>query len=216
MSAEAGAKRRGPVAGILLAAGTASRMGSNKLLLALDGETLLRRAARQALEGGLAPLVVVLGHQAERAAAALAGLDCQPVVNPDYEQGIVTSLRRGLDALPASAPAAVVMLADMPFVTAPMIAALVARYLAGSAPLVISDYEGVNAPPMLYDRALFGELAAMDDGRCGKQVIKRHRHEAEALAWPTAALADVDEPADWTRLQDLAPRQGPARPQGPT
>ena len=196
--------RSGPVAAIVLAGGTSSRMGRrNKLLLQLEGESLLRRAVRRAIEAGLAPVTVVLGHEAERARAELAGLDCTAVLNPDYELGIVTSLRTGLDALPPAAAAAVVVLADMPFVTADMLAALAGRYRAGTAPLVISDYEGVNAPPMLYDRSLFGELAAMDDGRCGKQVIKRHRDEADVLRWPAAALTDLDTPEDLERLPGL-------------
>ena len=193
--------RRGPVAGVLLAAGTSSRMGEvNKMLLEIDGETLLRRAARRAVEAGLVPVVVVLGHQAERAAAELAGLACRPVVNPGYAAGIVTSVRAGLAALPRETAAAMVILADMPFVTPEMIAALVGRYRAGDAPLVLSDYDGVHAPPMLYDRSLFAELTAMEDGRCGKQVVKRHRHQAESLVWPAAALADLDTPQDVERL----------------
>lgn len=191
---------RGPVAGVLLAGGTSSRMGTNKLLFEVEGESLLRRAARRALEAGLAPLVVVLGHEAERAQATLVGLACATVLNPNYEEGIVTSLRTGLTALPATASAAMVLLADMPFVTAAMIAALVERYQTTTAPLVISDYEGVTAPPMLYDRALFPELHAMDDGRCGRQVVRRHRAKAEVLAWPAAALADIDVPEDAERL----------------
>ena len=83
-------------------------------------------------------------------------------MNPDYERGINSSLKTGIAALPASAVAAVVMLADMPLVTAEMIAALVTRYCESEAPLVISDYDGVNAPPMLYDRALFEELRVME------------------------------------------------------
>jgi len=193
MSADA---HRGPVAGVLLAAGTSSRMGQNKLLLAHDGASLLRRAAKAALDAGLAPVIVVLGHEADRARAELAGLSCETVVNPRYEEGIVTSLHAGLAAVPASAAAAVVMLADMPFVTAAMIGGLVESYQTTTAPLAISDYEGVTAPPMLYDRALFPELFAIDDGRCGQQVVRRHRAEAEVLAWPTTALADVDVPAD--------------------
>lgn len=193
-------RRAGPVAGILLAAGTSSRMGSNKLLFALDGETVLRRAARTALDGGLSPLLVVLGHEAERAGRELAGLPCQVVINPDYQQGINSSLKSGVAALPAEARAAMVLLADMPFVTAEMIAGLVERYRASAAPLVISDYAGVNAPPMLYDRALFGELLEMTGEGCGRQVVKRHREEAEVLAWPESALADLDVPEDYARL----------------
>jgi molybdenum cofactor cytidylyltransferase len=214
----AAAGRDGAVAGILLAAGTSSRMGSNKLLFQLGGESVLRGAARRALDAGLAPLLVVLGHEAERTRHELAGLACQVVINPDYEQGITSSLHAGLAALAAlavaaaapaqgaPAAAAVVMLADMPRVDAAMIAALVERYRATTAPLVISDYEGVHAPPMLYDRCLFEELRTMSGGGCGRQVVKRHRGEAEVLHWPAAALADLDVPEDYARLS--APADG--------
>jgi molybdenum cofactor cytidylyltransferase len=196
------------VAGILLAAGTSSRMGSNKLLFQLDGESLLRRAARRALAAGVEPLLVVVGHEAERAAHELDGLTCRAVFHPGFEQGITSSLQAGLAALPEGTRAAVVMLADMPFVTSEMIAALLARYRASEAPLVISDYEGVNAPPMVYDRVLFEELWTMTGGGCGKQVVKRHRDEAEVLRWPAAALADVDLPEDYARLEAGAGTEG--------
>ena len=213
MSVETGSQAD-PVAGILLAAGTSSRMGSNKLLFELQGETLLRRSARQALAGGLSPLLVVLGHQADRARRELDGLPCVATVNPDFEQGITSSLQAGVAALPAGCRAAMVLLADMPYVTAAMIAGLVARYRATGAPLVISDYEGVNAPPMLYDRALFDELQTMTGGGCGRQVVKRHRAEAEVVAWPVAALADLDVADDYARIQTELGAAGAAETRG--
>jgi CTP:molybdopterin cytidylyltransferase MocA len=94
-----------------------------------------------------------------------------------------------------------VLLADMPFVTPGMMAALVTRYRTTAAPLVISDYAGVIAPPMVYDRSLFDEIRDMAEGRCGKQVVKRHRQEAEVLSWPAEALADVDVPDDYQKIQ---------------
>ena len=111
-----------PVAGVLLAAGTSRRMGENKLLLEQEGESILRRAVRTALAAGLAPLVVVLGHESERTQAELAGLDCTPVFHPGYRSGVAGSLRAGIAALPATCRAAVVLLADMPRVTSGMIA----------------------------------------------------------------------------------------------
>jgi len=200
MPAEARTDRSGSVAGVLLAAGTSSRMGHNKLLLELDGEPLLRRSARRALAGGVSPLIVVLGHQADKARALLSGLSCHPVVNPSFEEGITSSLHAGLAAVPADACALVVMLADMPYVTGEMVAGMVERYRAATAPLVISDYDGVNAPPMLYDRCLFAELAAMHGGGCGRKVVKRHRAEAEVVHWPAVALTDLDVPQDYERL----------------
>ena len=194
-------ERDGAVAGVVLAAGSSTRMGRNKLFFDIDGETLLRRAVRSALDGGLDPVLVVVGHEAERAREELAGLACTPVDNPDHALGINRSLRTGISHVPERARAAVVMLADMPFVTSGMVTRLVARYRDGTAPLVISAYGDVNAPPMLYDRALFPELRQMTGEGCGRQVVKRHRHEAVAVSWPEAALQDVDVPEDYERIK---------------
>jgi molybdenum cofactor cytidylyltransferase len=188
------------VAGILLAAGTSSRMGRNKMLVELHGESLLRGAAHRALDGGLTPLCVVLGYESDRAREQLAGLSCTIVINPDYDHGITSSLRAGVASLPPTVRATMVLLADMPFVTADMIRQMIARYQMTWPPLVISDYGGVNAPPMLYDRRLFDELTDRDAEGCGKRVVRAHRAHAAVLLWPESALADIDVPDDYTRL----------------
>ena len=200
------ADRSGSVAGVVLAAGSSIRMGRNKLLFDFDGEPLVRRAVRRAATAGLDPVVAVLGYEAELVRRELDGLDppCRVVVNPDYERGINSSLKTGIAALPAGTIAAVVMLADMPLVTAEMIATLVTRYRASEAPLVISDYEGVNAPPMLYDRVLFEELRVMEGEGCGRQVVRRHQASAVVVAWPVAALTDLDVPGDYELVRSLA------------
>jgi molybdenum cofactor cytidylyltransferase len=190
-----------PVAGVLLAAGTSSRMGGNKLLLELGGKSVLRRAVETAAAGGLGPILVVLGHEPERARAELTGLDCASVLNADYARGINSSLRAGIAAVPESAGAAVVMLADMPFVTATMIRELVERWRAGDAPLAVSIYGEVLAPPMLYARSLFPELCAPDGEGRGKRVVERHRKQALEVAWPASALTDLDVPEDVDRVR---------------
>ena len=115
------------VAGVL-AAGTSSRMGRNRMLFELRGETFLRRTARRALDGGLSPLHVVLGYEADRAHQEIADLACTPVIHVDFHLGIASSLRAGIASLPPNVPAAMVLLADMPFVTANMIRHMIARY----------------------------------------------------------------------------------------
>jgi len=202
--------RRGAVAGVVLAAGASTRLGRNKLFLQIEGESLLRRTVQRVANAGLDPVVVVLGHEADRARAELAGLRCQPVVNPEFMLGVNSSLRAGITAV-SSAAAAVVVLADMPFVTTDMIATLVEQYRTGDAPLVISDYGGVNAPPMLYDHALFDELLAMQGEGCGKQVVKRHRGEAVSVSWPEEALTDLDVPDDYERVMALVQSAREAR-----
>jgi molybdenum cofactor cytidylyltransferase len=194
--------RDGRVAGVVLAAGSSSRLGTNKLLIDVGGETTVRRAARRAVEAGLAPVIVVLGFEADRVAEALNGLDVMPVVNPDYAGGIHGSLRAGIERVPGDCEAAVVILADMPLVTSAMSAGLVARFRSGSEPLVISLYGDVQAPPTLYARALFPALGAAGAGG-GREVVRDHRDGAAAMKWPPALLADLDRPEDVERLRSL-------------
>jgi molybdenum cofactor cytidylyltransferase len=172
-------------------------MGTNKMRLALDGEPLVRRAARRALAAGLSPLVVVLGHQAEEVRAELDGLPCDFALNPDFTGPTGGSLHRGLERLPADVEAVVVMLGDMVAVTAEMLRGMVEAAAGSDAPLVVSRYGEVTAPPLLFRRALFPELLAWMGEGCGKAVVQRHRDEALFLDWPPGALADVDTPQDF-------------------
>ncbi|PYP14030.1 MAG: hypothetical protein DMD52_14720 [Gemmatimonadetes bacterium] len=189
---------RASVAGVILAAGASRRMGAgrNKMLLQLEGESLLRRAARRALVVGLSPVVVVLGHEADRARAELKGLSCESVVNPDFTGPTSGSLHKGLEQLGSNVGAAVVMLGDMVLVTEQMLSGLVAAARGTEAPLVVSRYGNVTAPPLLFRRALFGELLAWSGEGCGKAVVQAHLAEAVFVDWPDAALADIDTPED--------------------
>jgi molybdenum cofactor cytidylyltransferase len=190
-----------PVAGIVLAAGSATRMGRNKLLLELGGESLVRRAARVAGEAGLDPVLVVLGHEAERVRDALLGLRCEVVLNPRHALGMSTSLDAGVASLPPGTAAAVVLLADMPFVDAAMIRALVLRHGEGGAPVVSSRYGAVPAPPTLYARAVFPELLGGEGEGRGREVVRRHAGEVAFVDWPASALADVDLDEDLERAR---------------
>jgi molybdenum cofactor cytidylyltransferase len=189
------------VAGILLAAGTGTRMGQNKLLLELEGETLLRRAARRALAAGLDPVIAVLGHEAERARRELQGLACRALVNAGHARGINTSLSAGAAAVPPEADALVVLLADMPLVDEAMIRAVVERHGASGAPLVTARYGQVTAPPTLYARRLFPELQGGEGEGRGREVVRRHRGEVAYVDFPPSALADLDVPEDLERAR---------------
>ena len=188
------------VAGVILAAGRSSRMGRNKLLLELGGETVVGRAVRRAAAAGLDPVVVVTGHDREGVERALAGAPCETVHNPDYMAGPHTSVSAGIGAVAGdgnrSVGAAVVILADMPWVTAAMLRELASRHRETGAPVVASRYDATLAPPVLYARRLFHELLDLD-GRCGKRVVRRHRDEAVFVDWPAAAMRDLDVPADY-------------------
>ncbi|WP_420617155.1 nucleotidyltransferase family protein [Candidatus Palauibacter sp.] len=188
------------VAGIVLAAGSSTRMGRNKLLLDVDGETLVRRAVRLAVEVGLDPVILVTGRFREAVEREVDDLDCAPTFNPDHETGIQTSVACGVAAVPADSGAAVVMLPDMPFVTAPMVRTLVERYAETDAPLVVSRYGEVNAPPILYGRGLFGEISRMRAG-CGREVVRRHHERAIHVDWPAERLRDLDRPDEYESVR---------------
>jgi len=183
-----------PAAAVILAGGSSRRMGENKLLLQVDGETLIGRAVRRAVAAGLDPVLVVLGHEAERVRVVLDEATCRIVVNIDHASGQASSLAAGIEALPESVEAAVVLLPDMPLVSVEMIAAVVACYRQFGPGLVISEYARVAAPPTLYDRSLFSELRS--GNVLGRDVVRRHRGQARILEWPADRLTDLDEPAD--------------------
>lgn len=191
----------GRIAAILLAAGESSRMGRDKMMAEIGGTTLLRRAAERAREAGLDPLVVVLGVDRGAHRSELEGLDAAVVENDAPEAGKSRSVRLGLGRVPEDAAAAVVMLADMPLVTAGMLAGLAERYRAGEGPIVASRYGDVTAPPILYDRSMFDALAAMTGEGCGKAVVKAHPDLVVRIDWPEAALTDVDRPEDLERVR---------------
>ncbi len=175
-------------------------MGRNKMLLAVDGVPMVRRAVQQATEAGLSPVVVVVGHQEPLVRAALDGLDCVFALNGDYTGPTSTSLHAGLRALDADVSAVVILLGDMVRVTSAMLTALTDVAREGNAPLAVSRYGDVLAPPLLFQRALWGELLAWHGEGCGKAVVKRHQQDATMIDWPESALRDVDTPDDYHEL----------------
>lgn len=188
------------VAGIVLAAGSSTRMGRNKLLLDVGGETLVRRAVRLANKAGLDPVILVTGHARREVEREVRDLDCTPIFNPDHGTGIQTSVACGIAAAPAACGAAVVILSDMPFVSARMVRTLVERHAEADAPLVASRYGEVNAPPILYDRSLFGEISRMRAG-CGREVVRRHHDRAVLVDWPADRLRDLDRPDEYEAVR---------------
>jgi len=190
------------VAGIVLAAGASRRMGRNKMLLELEGESLVRRAARRALAAGLSPVVVVLGHEADRVRAALADLGVLIALNPDFAGPTSGSLHAALDLLGEDVGAAVVLLGDMVHVSEAALAELMRRARSSDAPLVVSRYGDVTAPPLLFRRALFGELLAWTGEGCGKAVVQAHKREALYVDRPAGVLVDVDTPEDFQAAQN--------------
>lgn len=190
----------GAVGGILLAAGASRRMGRTKQLLPVDGVPMVRRAAMVLRDAGCAPLVVVTGHDADAVEAALDGLEVITVRVADPTAPTSASLHAGLRALGPDVASAAVLLADMVHVTAPMVRTLLDADAEGAAPLQVSRYGDVPAPPLLFRRVLWPELLAWTGEGCGKAVVRAHFAEAGVHDWPVEALRDIDTPDDYAAL----------------
>ncbi|HET6680057.1 MAG TPA: nucleotidyltransferase family protein, partial [Gemmatimonadaceae bacterium] len=153
--------------------------GTTKLLLPVDGQPMIRVVVGRALDAGLAPVVVVVGHESIMMREALRGMPCRFVENTELTSPMSTSLHVALRSFGGDVDAAVVMLGDMVRVSADMLQTLVRTARDGDAPLVVSRYGDVSAPPLLFRRSLWPELLAYTGEGCGKAVVNAHRHEAE-------------------------------------
>ncbi len=198
------------VSGIVLAAGTSSRLAGElpKQLLELDGRPLLRRVATAALDSNLAEVVVVLGHAARRVATAIAGLEVKIAENPDFRHGQSTSVRAGLAEIAPDASAAMFLPADQPLLSSRLIDRMIEVYEDRSRRdgdwIVVPTCAGQRGAPVLFGRAFFDELAGLEGDAGGRRLLPRHRSRiVEVEVGDAMGLADVDTEADLKQLEQL-------------
>jgi molybdenum cofactor cytidylyltransferase len=185
------------IAGIVLGAGRSSRMGGpNKLLEEINGKPLIRIVTDHVLASKARPVIVVTGHQRERVEAALKGLSVKLVHNPNFADGLGTSLRTGIAALPPEPDGAIVCLGDMPQVDAAIIDRLIDGFDPDNGALVVvPTIEGKRGNPVLWSRRFFPDLMAVEGDVGARHLIGRYTEAvAEVPLIGTAALTDVDTP----------------------
>jgi molybdenum cofactor cytidylyltransferase len=185
------------IAAIVLAAGRSTRMGGpNKLLAEIAGRPLVRIAAEEALASRAKPVIVVTGHQRADVERALAGLSVRLVHNPDFAQGLGTSLKAGIAAVPADVDGAIICLGDMPQVDATLIDRLIAAFDPDRGALVVTPtFEGSRGNPVLWSRRFFPDLMAVEGDIGARHLISRYGEAViEVPVEGKAALVDVDTP----------------------
>jgi len=183
------------VAAVVLAAGRSTRMGGpNKLIAEIGGKPLVRIAAEEALASRAKPVIVVTGHQRERVEAALAGLPVRLVHNPDFAQGLATSVRAGIAAMPITADGAVICLGDMPQVDAVLIDRLIAAFDPEKVALaVVPTFDGERGNPVLWSRRFFPDLLALEGDMGARHLIGRYGEAVvEVPVTGKAAFTDID------------------------
>ena len=189
------------IAAVVLAAGQSRRMGAaNKLLAEVNGAAMLDRALEAARASQAASVLVVTGHERERIEAVVAA---PTVHNPDYADGLSTSLRVGIAALPEDVDGAVVLLGDMPFVSAAHIDRLIAAFnpLEGRS-ICVPTFNGKRGNPVLWGRDLFADLRHVSGDVGARHLIGANGNLLVEVPMPDAGvLCDIDTPASLAEVR---------------
>lgn len=192
-----GARAEPRVAALVLAAGQSRRMGArNKLLVEVAGKPMVRHMVEAALASRAGTVVVVTGHEAERLRAALDGLDVRFVHNEHYAEGLSTSLRAGLAALPGDTDGALVCLADMPLLTAAHLDLLIDAFdPAAGRSVVVPTRGGKRGNPVLWGRIHFAAMHRLEGDVGARHLIGEHAGQVVEVAMEDgASLLDIDTP----------------------
>jgi molybdenum cofactor cytidylyltransferase len=204
------------IVAVVLAAGAASRFGSQKLLAPFHGAALIRRTVENVLASRVSETVVVLGRDGEGVRRALAGLPVRFVPNPDFRSGLSSSLRAGVEAVEPSTLAAIIVLGDQPGVTPAIIDQVIAEGQRSGRPIVVPEYAGARGNPVMFDAAMFAELRTIEGDHGARAVIARDPARVATVCFPFDMPADVDTPEDYARLTNQPASPGfRGNPSGP-
>lgn len=181
--------------------------GPNKLLATVGGKPLARIVAEAALASKASGVTVVTGHRADDVKAALDGLDMRFVHNPDHLQGLSTSLRAGVESLPADVDGAIILLADMPGIEAKTIDRLIDAFDPDQgALLVVPTFEGKRGNPVVWSSRFFPALASVHGDTGGRHLIGENAESVVEVEIGPAAALDVDTPEALAAIGGTLPK----------
>jgi len=189
---------------IILAAGSSSRLGKPKQNLIFQGQTLLQRAIQNALASGCENVVLVLGANAEAIQNTLTDQAVPVIYNPDWEEGMASSIRLGLTELQKQLPgltSAILMLCDQPFAEAAIINQLIQKKSATQKSIIASAYDGTIGSPALFDKVHFDELLQLTGNEGAKKLLIKYADEVATIPFLLGAI-DIDTIGDYERLEE--------------
>jgi len=188
------------ICAIVLAAGESRRMGTQKLILPFGGKTVIEHVVEQITRGAVDKVFVVVGHECERIAAALSGGPVSVVTNAGYKDGMLSSVRCGLRALPKRCKAILVALGDQPGVTSELIDAMIRFFADCGKGILVPAHGGKRGHPLLFSSVYREEILAQFDNEGLRGLLRAHPEDVAELAAPHAAvLSDMDYPEDYRR-----------------
>jgi molybdenum cofactor cytidylyltransferase len=210
-----GNEQKSGVSAIVLAAGMSRRMGTPKQLLRMGGETILERTLRNVRTSAVSEIVLVLGHAAADVEKEISSERVKIVHNQEYQQGMGTSLRTGLAAVNPETNAALVVLADQPFVRPETLNKLIACHEESRPQIIIPLYKGFRGNPVLLDRVVFPELSALSGDVGCRAIFGSHTENIRKLEVDDVGiLLDIDSPEEYRKLAHEA-KPNPSGSAGP-
>jgi molybdenum cofactor cytidylyltransferase len=181
-----------PIYTVILAAGASSRLGYNKLLLRIDGETVIRRAVTPFLRSAIDKVFVVTGNAKDAIAQELAGLPLEVIYNKDHAEGMSASVRSSLPFL-AEARGVFFQLGDKPFVAGTVIDVMINAFLSEKAPIVLPVFRGEKGHPVLVDiRRYRNEMALLEGDRGLREIIEKHSEDVLYIEGDEGSIFDID------------------------
>jgi molybdenum cofactor cytidylyltransferase len=189
----------------ILSAGESSRMGRPKALLPIDGVRFIEKIVTALRLTRIARIMVVLGHNAAEMRQRISDLQVDLVINPDYKQGQLSSLAAAIRSIEAGNDAErvdgiLVHLVDHPYINADLVNLMIERFYETKKLIVVPRYQDRRGHPVIFSKALFGELLAAPFDRGAKAVV--HAHREDTLEIDTnyeGAIIDIDTPEEYRR-----------------
>ena len=189
-------------AGVILAGGGSTRFGEPKQLLDWKGIPLVKHVSGIALDAGLSPVIVVTGSEGEQVSEVL-GEGVNTVHNPDWHKGQSTSVRVGVESLPADVGGVVFMLVDQPLIPPDLIRLLRRTHARSQAGIICPRVGDEAGNPVLFDRSVFIELMQLNGDQGGKAIFKNHK--PRFVHWDDRNVQeDIDSPDDFRRISEIS------------
>lgn len=188
-------------AAIILAAGASTRLGRPKQLVEVEGESLLRRTTRLAIESGCSPVFVILGRDAASFLPELGDLEATALINEEWQSGMASSLQVGLKAVLAGngLPNTMVLVCDQPQLDLALLQGLLTKHRSLRPSMTASQYGETLGVPAIFSKQIFGELLDLAGDQGARKILMRHREDVSAVPFPGGGF-DLDTPEDLARL----------------
>jgi molybdenum cofactor cytidylyltransferase len=189
---------------VILAAGSSSRLGQPKQLLEFQGTTLIRHITQIAVNAVKKPVVVILGAHYSLIHSQLIHLPVHVVHNPDWSQGMTSSLQKGLMALLYFSPdteGVIFTVCDQPYITPDLFLEMIAVGDNSQKPIVACQYNSVVGTPVLFKKEYFDVLLSLKDNEGARKILQTHPESVEAVPFPLGNF-DIDTMQDYAALQN--------------